>query len=275
MTFTKYRDLYSYKTRSGASLGTALFVVDVFTLIASTVSVIETFMLDDYRLNSGKSDIAANVAQLIFYIYRFNVSNVLADVQIRILIVLKLAQDIIVVLEQMNGFGLPSNGDKIIDSASMLDDVVVASTVVDSGKWSGCAVGKYGTRTGEQQKSAESVADADRELAKIVHRQAGEVEQGRQAFASIRLGLYQAMPLAFAYGMCVGAFANPKMIVTDSSHEIPDPADPLARMEKYVYTVVGLAGVAALATIGSLIGCGSANAEDMKSPIDTYRRVAN
>ena len=275
MASGRYWDLYSHQSRSGAPLGTRLFVVDIFTLIVNVANAIENSVVKNYKLSSGKIDIAADVAQLIFYVYRFNSANILADAMVRMLIVLKSAQDVIITLEQLNGFGSPCNGDEFSGNASICDDVAVILRPVDSMEWVGSAAGRYSARVEIPQSSAEDMATADRELAEIVHRQAGQVEQGREAFAGIRIGLYQAMPLAWIGGMSCGAFANPKMMTTESSREIVDPADRLARLEKYVYTVVGLAGVAALATMMALIVCGSVNADDMQSAIDIYRDIAH
>ena len=100
--------------------------------------------------------------------------------------------------EAANGSGSPVTGGAFTDSASSFNQVhtTLQSAAADPMKWSGSAADKYRIKNSEQQAFAETVANANRELGNLLHKQASQVEMTRTALASIKLALG---PCAFAY----------------------------------------------------------------------------
>ncbi|MBY0442075.1 MAG: hypothetical protein K2Q25_08090 [Mycobacteriaceae bacterium] len=250
-----YLAYYQYRTFSGMPLGTDLFVVDVFTALASVANAVETVFLGNYRKTFGRIDIAADVAQMIFLV---SVATTASGTSpngsiIKMLIVLNLAQDIIMGLEQLSGNGTPVQGSPFLKGKSLLDGVAAAFASAHPDDWIGRASTSYSARTAVYQSVAEKMAAADLHVAGTVNQQSAAINEGRTAFASIRLGLFSAIPIAIVIAGCTNTFNE---------------------LERYVYTVVGVAGVATFFVVIALINSGVYTAQRLWSVIGVYRDVA-
>lgn len=253
---TGYLAYYEYRTLSGEPLGTNLFVVDVFTVLASLANAVETAFLGNYQKTFGQIDIAADVAQMVYLatIVGSTSGTAPAGSTIKMLLVLSLAQDVIMGLEQLAGGGTSYRGGPFIDAMLRLGDAAAATLHSASPeKWAGQAAGAYGAQDLTRRRFVGQLADADRRAAAAVHRQADDVDKGRAALASIRLGLYAAIPIALLIAGCT---------------------DTWGALETYVFTVVGVAGVAAFLTVALLTSSGAYTANTLRPVVDTYRDVA-
>lgn len=251
---TGYLAYYRYTTLSGAPLGTDLFLVDVFTALASVANAIETIFSGNYRKTFGRLDIAADVAQIIFLV---SVATTTSGTSpngsiIKMLIVLNLAQDVIMGLEELAGNGEPYPGASFIEGKSLLDDAAAFFASAHPDFWLGQASTFYSARNVAHQHIAEKMADAELRVASTVNRQASAINEGRKAFASIRLGLFSAIPIAIVIAGCTNTFNE---------------------LEKYVYTVVGVAGLATFFVVIALINSGVYTAQRLRSVIGLYRDV--
>lgn len=94
-------------------------------------------------------------------------------------------------VEAANGFGSPVTGRAFTDSASQFDQVqtTLRSAAADPKKWSGPAADNYILKNSDQQVLADSVANANRQLADLLENQAQQVDVTRTTLASLKLAL--------------------------------------------------------------------------------------
>jgi hypothetical protein len=102
--------------------------------------------------------------------------------------VVYLTVDFILILEQLNGFGLPDTGGAFTDGKSNFDTTagILQQAAPDGSQWSGDAEVNYNNKNVAQQTLTQQMADADQAMATILATQAAQVERVRETLAVFR-----------------------------------------------------------------------------------------
>ena len=113
---------------------------------------------------------------------------------------LNLARGFIELLELMNGFGAPEEGEDFSGGSRKFSHEIIGDLQhAAATSWIGSPLGaayNYNCRNSEQQNRANKIADADSEIKEILSNQGFQVERGRQGFAGTRISLIGATVLA-------------------------------------------------------------------------------
>lgn len=109
-------------------------------------------------------------------------------------LILRFVNNIIVfieILETLAGYGAPEAGGNFcagyLKFSNEIFDILKSAAPEN---WSGDAAKNYEQKNIEQQLRVQQIMDADREIAGILTRQSGQVEQGREAMAAARVALF-------------------------------------------------------------------------------------
>lgn len=97
-------------------------------------------------------------------------------------------------LELLNGFGSPNDGDEFRDRSAKfsvnISDILNNASPCD---WSSDAAVLYEERNEEQQARVMAIAEIDQKIVEILKTQAGQIEQAREGLEGNRLALVAAM----------------------------------------------------------------------------------
>lgn len=170
------------------------------------------------------------------------------------------------ILESLNGFGRPDIGREFKDDSEvfsgLISDLLYNAAPID---WCGKAAAGYEGQNIGLRAALQEMADADQKVAETLTTQAGQVEIGRETFASIE----SAIGLAIIYAVSWAIYI--KSIFLASPLEAKESAD---RLDRFGLTVAFLAAGGLLAMAGFLIGEGLLHIHDFNEAKRSYQRAA-
>lgn len=170
--------------------------------------------------------------------------------------------------EYFNGFGLPDPGRTFQDrGTTFANDISNLLAGASPTHWSGAGADEYKQRNDKQLSLIPDLAAADQRVAGILKTQADQVEQGRQAFAAVRLSAIGA------WGCAIVIYR--RYVVTQAAGQAFEAAAIAASLMHFTHYIAALSALISIIIIITLYNSGRDNKHHLNHAIETYQKIVD